>query len=224
MARLPRLLHRTHSPRVIPNDGGFAGLFQLDFASALFARNYEDPVLVSCTDGVGTKLKVATLAGMHNTVGIDLVAMSVNDALCCRRRAAVLPRLRGHVARRSRAARANRRGHLQRLHRGRLRTAGRRDGHHARPVRSGRLRSGRLLRGRGRARPADRRPFDLARRRRAGHRLQRLALQRLQPGAEDRLRHRGPEARRPRRRTGPNGRPGAAHADADLRATRCAAC
>lgn len=83
MARLPRLLHRTYSPRVIPNDGGFAGLFQLDFTSALFARRYEDPVLVSCTDGVGTKLKVASLAGIHNTVGIDLVAMSVNDALCC---------------------------------------------------------------------------------------------------------------------------------------------
>ncbi len=82
MARLPRLLHRTHSPRVIPNDGGFAGLFQLDFANALFARKYEEPVLVSCTDGVGTKLKVATSTGVHNTVGIDLVAMSVNDALC----------------------------------------------------------------------------------------------------------------------------------------------
>jgi len=82
MARLPRLLHRTYSPRVIPNDGGFAGLFQLDFASALFARRYEDPVLVSCTDGVGTKLKVANLTGVHNTVGIDLVAMSVNDAIC----------------------------------------------------------------------------------------------------------------------------------------------
>jgi len=82
MARLPRLLHRTYSPRVIPNDGGFAGLYQLDFASALFARRYEDPVLVSCTDGVGTKLKVAQLVGSHRTVGIDLVAMSVNDALC----------------------------------------------------------------------------------------------------------------------------------------------
>jgi phosphoribosylformylglycinamidine cyclo-ligase len=82
MARLPRLLHRTYSPRVIPNDGGFAGLYQLDFTSALFARRYEDPVLVSCTDGVGTKLKVALLAGVHNTVGIDLVAMSVNDAIC----------------------------------------------------------------------------------------------------------------------------------------------
>jgi phosphoribosylformylglycinamidine cyclo-ligase len=83
MARLPKLLHRTYSPRVIPNDGGFAGLFQLDFSSALFARKYQDPVLVSCTDGVGTKLKVASLAGTHNTVGIDLVAMSVNDAICC---------------------------------------------------------------------------------------------------------------------------------------------
>ena len=47
MSRLPRLMHRTHSPRVIPNEGGFAGLFQLDFAGKLFARNYVDPVLVS---------------------------------------------------------------------------------------------------------------------------------------------------------------------------------
>jgi phosphoribosylformylglycinamidine cyclo-ligase len=83
MARLPRLLHRTYSPRVMPNDGGFAGLFQLDFSNALFARKYQDPVLVSCTDGVGTKLKVASLTGKHTTVGIDLVAMSVNDAICC---------------------------------------------------------------------------------------------------------------------------------------------
>lgn len=83
MARLPRLLHRTYTPRVMPLDGGFAGLFQLDFACSLFARKYDDPVLVSCTDGVGTKLKVAMAAERHHTVGIDLVAMSVNDALCC---------------------------------------------------------------------------------------------------------------------------------------------
>lgn len=83
MTRLPRLMHRTFSPRVMKLDGGFAGLFKLDFASRLFARNYDDPVLVSCTDGVGTKLKVAVLVGRHDTVGIDLVAMSVNDALCC---------------------------------------------------------------------------------------------------------------------------------------------
>ena len=83
MARLPHLLRRTHSPRVIPAEGGFAGLFQLDFTGGLFARHYKDPVLVSGTDGVGTKLKVAQLAGIHNSVGIDLIAMCVNDCLCC---------------------------------------------------------------------------------------------------------------------------------------------
>ena len=82
MSRLPRHLTRTFSPRVIPQLGGFAGLFQLDFQNPLFARNYKDPVLVSCTDGVGTKLKVAQRADRHDTIGIDLVAMSVNDAIC----------------------------------------------------------------------------------------------------------------------------------------------
>lgn len=83
MGRLPALMHRTFSPRVMKNDGGFAGLFQLDFNSALFSRKYEEPVLVSGTDGVGTKLKVAQMLGRHDTVGIDLVAMCVNDILCC---------------------------------------------------------------------------------------------------------------------------------------------
>ncbi|WP_168565794.1 phosphoribosylformylglycinamidine cyclo-ligase [Crateriforma spongiae] len=82
MSRLPRLMHRTFSPRVIPSDGGFAGLFRLDFAGRLFARNYSDPVLVSGTDGVGTKLKIAQTTGRHDTVGIDLVGMCVNDLLC----------------------------------------------------------------------------------------------------------------------------------------------
>ncbi len=82
MGRLPALMHRTFSPRVLPSDGGFAGLFRLDFDSPLFRRNYRDPVLVSGTDGVGTKLKIAQLTGRHNTVGIDLVAMCVNDLLC----------------------------------------------------------------------------------------------------------------------------------------------
>ncbi len=76
-------MRRTHSPRVMPLEGGFAGLFRLDFAGKLFQRQYTDPVLVSCTDGVGTKLKVAQKLARHETVGIDLVAMCVNDALCC---------------------------------------------------------------------------------------------------------------------------------------------
>jgi len=83
MARLPRLIARTQTPRVLKLDGGFAGLFRLDFSNHLFARHYRDPVLVACTDGVGTKLKVASLTGVHSTVGIDLVAMCVNDAICC---------------------------------------------------------------------------------------------------------------------------------------------
>jgi phosphoribosylformylglycinamidine cyclo-ligase len=83
MKRLPRLMHRTFSPRVMKLDGGFAGLFKLNFSNSLFDRNYVDPVLVAGTDGVGTKLRVARLTDTHNTVGIDLVAMCVNDAICC---------------------------------------------------------------------------------------------------------------------------------------------
>jgi phosphoribosylformylglycinamidine cyclo-ligase len=80
--RLPPLMRRTFTPRVIEREGGFAGLFSLDFTDRLFAKNYRRPVLVSSTDGVGTKLKVAMMMGKHDTVGIDLVAMSVNDCLC----------------------------------------------------------------------------------------------------------------------------------------------
>lgn len=83
MKRLPRLMHRTFSPRVQKLDGGFAGLFQLDFNNPLFRRNYKNPTMVACTDGVGTKLKLAQMLGRHDTVGIDLVAMCVNDAICC---------------------------------------------------------------------------------------------------------------------------------------------
>ena len=83
MKRLPRLMHRTFSPRVQKLDGGFAGLFQLDFNNKLFKRNYKNPTMVACTDGVGTKLKLAQMLDRHDTVGIDLVAMCVNDAICC---------------------------------------------------------------------------------------------------------------------------------------------
>ncbi len=57
--------------------GGFGGLFALDL------KGYTNPVLVSGTDGVGTKLKIAFLMDKHNTVGIDCVAMCVNDVICC---------------------------------------------------------------------------------------------------------------------------------------------
>jgi len=76
------LLRRTHGPRVLDGQGGFAALFSLDYNTRLFARNYRRPVLVTCTDGVGSKLKIACLAKKFDTVGVDLVAMSVNDALC----------------------------------------------------------------------------------------------------------------------------------------------
>ena len=79
MGRLPRLMHRTFSPRVLKLDGGFAGLFQLDFASRLFERKYEDPILVSCTDGVGTKLILSRRAGRLFDAGADLAAHCLND-------------------------------------------------------------------------------------------------------------------------------------------------
>src|SRR5438093_9197524 len=82
LAGMVPFLRRTHTPRVLDGFGGFASLFSLDYNARLFAHNYRHPVLVSSTDGVGSKLKVAALASKHDTVGIDLVAMSVNDCLC----------------------------------------------------------------------------------------------------------------------------------------------
>jgi phosphoribosylformylglycinamidine cyclo-ligase len=75
-------MRRTYTPRVIEWKDGFAGLFRLDNQIGLLSRAYRDPVLVASTDGVGTKLKLAFATGRHATVGIDLVAMSVNDCLC----------------------------------------------------------------------------------------------------------------------------------------------
>lgn len=75
------LLRRTHGQRVIPNPGGFAGLYRLDYNEELFRHNFREPVLLGCTDGVGTKVHLAKDMKKYDTVGIDLVAMSVNDLI-----------------------------------------------------------------------------------------------------------------------------------------------
>ena len=67
---------RTMRPEVLAGIGGFGGLFQIP-------KGYDEPVMVVGTDGVGTKLKLAFQSGRHDTVGIDLVAMSVNDVVVC---------------------------------------------------------------------------------------------------------------------------------------------
>src|SRR5437867_10840016 len=67
--RIRALVRSTFRPEVLTDIGGFGGLFRFN------PKKYKDPVLVSGTDGVGTKLKIASLLGRHDTVGVDLVAM-----------------------------------------------------------------------------------------------------------------------------------------------------
>lgn len=70
------LAKKTYRKELISGVGGFSGLFNIP-------EGYKEPVLVASTDGVGTKLKLAFELNKHNTVGIDLVAMCVNDLICC---------------------------------------------------------------------------------------------------------------------------------------------
>ncbi len=69
-------INKTRTPGVLGDVGGFAGMFRPDLTG------YRDPVLVSGTDGVGTKLKIAFMMDKHDTVGVDCVAMCVNDIAC----------------------------------------------------------------------------------------------------------------------------------------------
>lgn len=73
--RIKKIVGETHGRGVLSDIGGFSGLFAIGNAG------YEDPVLIASTDGVGTKLTVAKLCGKHDTIGIDLVAMCVNDVI-----------------------------------------------------------------------------------------------------------------------------------------------
>jgi len=81
--RIKHAMRETYGPRVISRHNAFAGMFRLDYHEQLFRRNYREPVLVACADGVGSKLSLAIEMGDLSTVGIDLVAMNVNDMITC---------------------------------------------------------------------------------------------------------------------------------------------
>ncbi len=74
-------MRSTYGPRVLGGHGGFAGMFRLDYNEKLFQHNYRDPVLLGCTDSVGSKVHLAAQAGIVDTVGQDCVAMNVNDLI-----------------------------------------------------------------------------------------------------------------------------------------------
>ena len=78
--KIKESVQSTFSPRVINLHGGFAGLFSMENREE-FTKNYTNPVMVACTDGVGTKVMLARDMGKFDTVGQDLVAMSVNDMI-----------------------------------------------------------------------------------------------------------------------------------------------
>ena len=76
VTEIAKITKRTSRPEVLSSLGGFGALCEIP-------KNYKHPVIVSATDGVGTKLKLATTLKKHNTIGIDLVAMCVNDLIVC---------------------------------------------------------------------------------------------------------------------------------------------
>lgn len=138
-------VHSTYRPEVVGDIGGFGGLF-----SIAAAKDMADPLLVSGTDGVGTKLRVAQRLGVHDTVGIDLVAMCVNDILATGAEPLFFLDYVAVGKLDSGAMAKIRRGHRRGLPPIRLRAHRRRDGRASRCDGSGRLRSVGFLRGAGR--------------------------------------------------------------------------
>ena len=205
------LVKATARPGADAEIGGFGGLFDLKRAG------FKDPVLVAANDGVGTKVKIAIETGIHDTIGIDLVAMSVNDLVV--QGAEPLFFLDYFATRqaRSEGRRRNRRGHRRRLQAGRLRADRRRDRGNARRLSWQRLRSGGLRGRRGRAQrraAAKRHPRG---RRHARDRLVRRALQRLLAGAQGGRQIQAEVERARAVRQKEKARRGGAHADPHLR-------
>ena len=135
--RIKPMAKRTRTPFVLDGVGGFAGLCGLP-------SDIEDPVLVSGTDGVGTKLKLAFATGKHGTIGQDLVAMCVNDILCVGARPLFFLDYFACSKLNVDVAESVVSGIADGCKAGRVRTPGRRDGGTTRNVRRGGVRLGGL--------------------------------------------------------------------------------
>ncbi len=140
--RIKPLVKRTFRPEVMGGLGGFGGLFDL-------SGRYKEPVLVSGTDGVGTKLKLAQILNRHDTIGIDLVGMCVNDVLVQGAEPLFFLDYFATGKLDVDTAVAVVGGIAERLRTGRLRADRRRDRRDAGHVPAGRIRPGRLHRRRG---------------------------------------------------------------------------
>ena len=138
--RVRDLARQTFTPGVLSDIGAFGGLFQPEW------DRHRRPVLVASADGVGTKLKVAFLAGRHDTVGVDLVNHCVNDVLVQGARPLFFLDYLATGRLASDVSTAVVQGLAPRLRRERLRAAGRRDRRDARLLRRGGVRPRRLHR------------------------------------------------------------------------------
>ena len=140
---MKQYVSRTMNQHCIGGLGGFGGLFELD------CTGIDHPVLISGTDGVGTKLRIAMLLDKHDTVGIDCVAMCVNDVICAGAKPLVFSGLHRLRQERARKDRRPGQGRGRGLRPGGRCPGGRRNGRDARLLSRGRVRPGGLHRGRG---------------------------------------------------------------------------